>query len=141
MYTPTVQPLPKPVVVEDDACLPWYLPPTAGTVSAVRLEVPGKARSQYEKACSAFKKNKMTEAEQRSRDAIQNYPNYPAAWVILGRALQDQQKLSEAHDACSKPLTVDPKYLPPYLCLAGLLNDAKQWSDLLALSDRFGGLS
>ena len=139
---PTTQQLPKPVVVEDDSCLPWELPAAGGsTVSAVRLGVPGKARSQYEKACSAFKKNKMTEAEQHSRDAIQKYPNYPAAWVMLGQALQDQQRFSEAHDACSKPLTVDPTYLPPYLCLAGLLNGGKQWNELLALSDRFGGLS
>jgi tetratricopeptide (TPR) repeat protein len=142
VFIPPMEQLPKPVVVEDDSCLPWDLPAARGaTVSAVRLGVPGKARSQYEKACSAFKKNKMTEAEQHSRDAIQKYPNYPAAWVMLGQALQDQQRLSEAHDACSKPLTVDPTYLPPYLCLAGLLNGGKQWSDLLALSDRFRGLS
>jgi hypothetical protein len=142
VFYPTTEPLPKPVVVEDDSCLPWDLPAArGGTVSAIRLGVPGKARSQYEKACSAFKKNKMTEAEQHSRDAIQKYPNYPAAWVMLGQALQDQQRFSEAHDACSKPLTVDPTYLPPYLCLAGLLNGGKQWSDLLALSDRFRGLS
>jgi tetratricopeptide (TPR) repeat protein len=130
------------VVVEDDSCLPWDLPAVRGaTVSAVRLGVPGKARSQYEKACGAFKKKKMTEAEQHARDAIQMYPNYPAAWVMLGQALQDQQRLSEAHDACSKPLTVDLTYLPPYLCLAGLLNGEKQWSDLLTWSDRFRGLS
>jgi tetratricopeptide (TPR) repeat protein len=142
VIAPTTEPIPKPVVVEDDSCLPWDLPAVRdATVSAVRLGVPGKARSQYEKACSAFKKNKMTEAEQHSRDAIQMYPNYPAAWVMLGQALQDQQRLSEAHDACSKPLTVDLTYLPPYLCLAGLLNGGKQWSDLLALSDRFRGLS
>jgi tetratricopeptide (TPR) repeat protein len=133
---PTTEPL------EDESCLPWDLPAVRGaTVSAVRLGVPEKARSQYGKACGAFKKDMMAEAEQHARDAIQKYPNYPAAWVMLGQALQDQQRLSEAHDACSKPLTVDPTYLPPYLCLAGLLNGGKQWSDLLALSDRFRGLS
>jgi tetratricopeptide (TPR) repeat protein len=139
---PTTQPLPKPVLVEDDTCLPWDLAAArSGTVSAVRLGVPGKARSQYEKACSAFKKNNMSEAEQHARDAIQKYPNYPAAWVMLGQALQGERKLDEAHDACSKPLTVDPTYLPPYLCLAGLLNHERQWSDLLALTDRFHGMN
>ena len=62
------------------------------TVSAIRLGVPGKARSQYEKACDAFKKKKMTEAEQHVRDAIQKYPKYPAAWVMLGQVLQDEQR-------------------------------------------------
>jgi predicted Zn-dependent protease len=137
-----MQPLPKPEVIEDDACLPWELSDArSATVSAVRLGVPGKARSQYEKACGAFKSKKLNDAEQHVRDAIQKYPKYPAAWVMLGEVLQDEQKLDEAHDACSQPLAVDPSYLPPYLCLAGLLNQEKKWDDLLAWSDRFSGMS
>jgi tetratricopeptide (TPR) repeat protein len=139
---PTTQPLPKPVVAEDESCLPWALSDVRGaTVSATRLGVPTKARSQYEKACSAFKKKKLTEAEQHARDAIQEYSKYPAAWVMLGEVLQDEQKMDEAHDACSKPLSVDPTYLPPYLCLAGLLNREKNWEDLLTLSGRFAGMN
>jgi len=140
--TPTYQPIPKPVVTEDESCLPWALPATRGaTVSAARLGVPAKARSQYEKACSAFKKKKLAEAEQHARDAIQNYSSYPAAWVMLGQVLQDEQKMDEAHDACSKPLSADPTYLPPYLCLAGLLDREKKWDDLLTWCDRFLGMN
>jgi tetratricopeptide (TPR) repeat protein len=136
------QPMPKPVASEDDACLPWDLPSERGTsVSAVRLGVPAKARSQYEKACDAVKKNKLSEAEQHARNAIEKYSSYPAAWVMLGQVLEGQQKLSEAHDACSQPIKVDPTYLPPYLCLAGLLNREKQWDDLLTWSDRFRGMN
>jgi tetratricopeptide (TPR) repeat protein len=139
---PTTQPLPKPVLTEDESCLPWALPDVRGaSVSAIRLGVPSKARSQYEKACSAFKKKKLTEAEQHARDAIQEYSKYPAAWVMLGEVLQDEQKMDEAHDACSKPLSVDPTYLPPYLCLAGLLNREKNWGDLLTWSDRLAGMN
>jgi tetratricopeptide (TPR) repeat protein len=139
---PTTQPLPRPVVAEDESCLPWALPDVRGaTVSAIRLGVPSKARSQYEKACSAFKKKKLTEAEQHARDAIQEYSKYPAAWVMLGEVLQDEQKMDEAHDACSKPLSVDPTYLPPYLCLAGLLNREENWDDLLTWSDRIAGMN
>lgn len=137
---PSTAPLPKPMVPEDEACLPWVLPVVSdATVSAVRLGVPGSARSQYEKACSAYKKNKLTEAERHARDAIEKYPNYSAAWVMLGQVLQNQKKLSEAQDACAKPMTVEPTYLPPYLCLAGLLDHEKEWNGLLALSDRFPG--
>jgi len=141
-FPTTAQPPPKPVLAEDEACLPWALPDVRGaTVSAVRLGVPSKARSQYEKACSSFKKKKLTEAEQHARDAIQQYSKYPAAWVMLGEVLQGEQKMDEARDACSKPLTVDPSYLPPYLCLAGLLDLEKNWGDLLTLSDRFLGMN
>jgi tetratricopeptide (TPR) repeat protein len=142
VYLPTPEPFPKPVVVEDEACLPWALADVRGaSVSAIRLGVPGKARSQYEKACGAFKKKKLAEAEQHARDAIQEYPKYPAAWVMLGEVLQDEQKMDEAHDACSKPLSVDPTYLPPYLCQAGLLEREKEWDDLLIWSDRFHGMN
>lgn len=139
---PTMEPMQKPVVVQDESCLPWELPDARGaTVSAIRLAVPAKARSQYEKACGALKKKKLTEAEQHARDAIQDYSNYSAAWVMLGQVLQDEQKTSDAHDACSHPISVDPGYLPPYLCLAGLLEREKNWSELLTWTDRFMGLN
>jgi hypothetical protein len=142
IYFPTPEPMPKPVVVEDESCLPWDLPDVRGaTVSAMRLGVPPKARGQYEKACGAYKKQKWTDAEQHAREAIQSYSKYLAAWVMLGEVLQDQQKMDEAHDACSKAITLDPTYLPPYLCLAGLLNRQNEWSDLIALSDRFLGMN
>jgi tetratricopeptide (TPR) repeat protein len=129
-------------VVEDESCLPWDLPAMRGaTVSAVRLGVPGKARNKYEKACDAFKKKKLTEAEQHVRDAIQEYPKYPAAWVMLGQVLQGEQKMDEAHDACSQPLTVDPAYLPPYLCLADLLDRENNWDGLVTWSERFLGMN
>jgi tetratricopeptide (TPR) repeat protein len=142
MYPTEMQPLPKPVVVEDEACLPWNLPSASGaTVSAARLAVPGKARSQYEKACNSFKKLKMAETEQHARDAIQKYSNYSAAWVMLGQALQGENKLDEANEACSQGVRVDPTFLPPYLCLAGLLDHEKKWDELLATSDRFPGMN
>ncbi len=143
MPLPNIQPMPKPMMPEgDEACLPWELPRGHNaSISAVQLAVPGKARGQYQKACGAFKKNNLTEAEQHARDAIEKYPNYSAAWVMLGQSLQGQQKLSEAQDACAKPIKADPTYLPPYLCLAGLLTRQKKWEDLAALSDRFSGLN
>ena len=112
------------------------------TVSAIRLGVPGKARSQYEKACDAFKKKKLTEAEQHVRDAIQKYPKYPAAWVMLGQVLQDEQKMDEAHDACSQPISCRIR-LTCLLIFAwrDLLDREKNWDDLLTWSDRFLGLN
>ncbi len=142
VIVPTPVAAPKPVAEQDESCLPWDLSGgSTATVSAVRLAVPGKARSQFQKACGAFKKNDMPGTEQRARDAIQKYSNYSAAWVLLGKALEGQQKLDEAHDACTQSIKVDPTYLPPYLCLAGLLDREKKWDELVAWSDRFQGLN
>jgi tetratricopeptide (TPR) repeat protein len=142
VIVPAAEPIAKPVMPEDESCLPWTLPDARSTtVSATSLGVPSKARSQYEKACDAFKKKKWDDAEKYVRDAIDKYPKYPAAWVMLGEVLQGEEKLDDAHDACLKPLSVDPKYLPPYLCIAGLLNLEKKWSDLVGLSDLFSGMN
>jgi tetratricopeptide (TPR) repeat protein len=141
LIVPT-SPLAKPVVAEDESCLPWDVRDVRGaTVSAVRLGVPAKARSQYEKACSDLKKKKLTDAEEHVRDAIEKYPKYPAAWVMLGQVLEGEKKMDEAHDACSQPISVDPTYLPPYLCLAGLLDHEGKWGDLVTWSDRFLGMN
>ena len=60
---------------------------------------------------------------------------------MLGQVLQDEKKMDEAHDACMKPMSVEPTYLPPYLCLAGLLDREEKWDDLVTWSDRFQGLN
>jgi tetratricopeptide (TPR) repeat protein len=143
MNDPTLmQPLARPTIVEDETCLPWNLSDMRGaTVSAIRLGVPSKARSEYNKACDAMKKKELPSAEEHVRKAIEEYSTYVAAWVMLGQVLQDEQKLGEAQDACSQALTVDPTYLPPYFCLADLLDRQKQWDNLVTLSDRFSGLN
>src|SRR6202043_1215712 len=61
---------PRASMAEDEACLPWAVSAVRGaTVSVARLGVPSKARSDFEKACSDFKKKKLPEAEQHFRDA------------------------------------------------------------------------
>ena len=142
VFTPTMEPMPKPMVIEDEACLPWdSLDMRGATVSAIRLGVPSKARSEYEKACGAFKKKRLPEAEQHVRGAIEKYSNYQAAQVMLGEILQDEQKMSDARDACEHALTLDPTYLPPYLCLAGLLEHENHWGELLTMSRHFLGMN
>ena len=142
VLTPATAPMPKLVVAEDEECLPWDVSDVLGaTVSAMRLGVPSKARRDYNKACGAFKKKKSADAERHARDAIQKYSKYLAAWVMLGQILQDEQKMNDAHDACSQALSLDPTYLPSYLCLAELLERQNQWDELLPMSDRFAGLN
>jgi tetratricopeptide (TPR) repeat protein len=139
---PGPAPIPKPMVVQDEACFPWELPDMRGaTVSAAQLAVPSGARSQYDKACAALKKKKLTEAEQHAHDAIEKYSRYSAAWVMLGQVFQEEEKFDDAQDACAKPINTDPTYLPPYLCLAAILDLEKKWPELLQWSDRFQGLN
>lgn len=54
-------------------------------VSAAALQVPGKARGQYGKARGDVKAKKLQSAEQPLRKAVEEYPQYAAAWVLLGQ--------------------------------------------------------
>ncbi len=102
--------------------------PTAGVAS---LEVPGQARKDLQRACSAASDKKLAKAEEHLRKALREDAQYPAAWVLLGQVLKAQQKPDEARNACSQALRVDPNYLPADLCLADLCALEPRWEEML----------
>jgi len=133
---------PEAHMKEDEACLPWALSQIRGaTVSVVRLAVPDKARSEFDKACGDFHKKKMADAEQHVRSAIEKYSNYVAAWVMLGEVLEAQQQSDKAREACEHASTTDPTYLPPYICLAELDARSGKWDEILNVTKTALGLN
>ncbi len=121
----------------DEKCFPWKLSEArAATVGVKSLQIPSKARSEYEKACDASYKKKFEEAEQHARSAIEKFGDYSAAWVVLGISLKEQNKLQEARDACSHAATIDAKYLPAYLCTAEVATRNQEWQQVLDAADQ-----
>jgi tetratricopeptide (TPR) repeat protein len=120
---------------KNNTCL---LPPlnlmSGPTVAAEQLQIPPKARKEYEEACATLKNGKTGDAEKRLRKAVQEYPKYSAAWVTLGQVLAAQQRTDEARSACSQASTVDSRYVPAYLCLADIALRANDWREVLHLS-------
>ena len=104
------------------------------TVSAKRLAVPGRATSEYQKACGAFKGKKFSDAEQHLRKAIEVYPDYSAAWVVLGQVLESENRNDEAEAACSKAEDLDPGYVASYLCLSEFAANNSDWTSVAKLS-------
>ena len=105
----------------DELC---FMSPLTGirftTTGVASLEVPGKARKDFQRACSAASDNKLAKAEEHLRKTLREDGQYPAAWVLLGQVLKAQQKPEDARKACSQALGADPNYLPADLCLADL---------------------
>jgi TolA-binding protein len=132
-------------MAEEAKCFPWKLSEMrAGTVDVQTLKIPSNAKHEYEKACDASKKNKYEEVEQHARGAIEKFETYPAAWVMLGLSLEQQQKEQDAHDACSHAATADAAYLPAYLCSAEVSARNGKWKQVLnaanmAISLNVGG--
>jgi tetratricopeptide (TPR) repeat protein len=134
---PELMPVDTSEMVNSEACNSWTESGVhSPTVSATRLAVPGKASGEYQKACGAYKDKKLGQAEEHVRKAISVYPNYVAAWVVLGQVLDAQHKRDEARTACSQAATVDPTYVAPYLCLAEFAATESNWDEVSKLSQR-----
>jgi tetratricopeptide (TPR) repeat protein len=105
-------------------------------VSLTRLEVPHKAREEYEKACSALKHQKNSDAEQRLLQAVKLYPGYSAAWVLLGQLQELDHKSADSAESCTRAQTIDPNYAPSYLCLAYVIAGQQKWDQLKQVTDK-----
>jgi tetratricopeptide (TPR) repeat protein len=126
----------KPGVFTEEDCLPWDVSEGRDTsVSVTSLKVPSNARSEYEKACEANNNNKFGDAELHLRSAIDKFQTYPAAWVMLGIVLEEQNKGREGRGACDHAVTVDSTYLPAYLCQEEISARNREWQQVLNLAN------
>jgi tetratricopeptide (TPR) repeat protein len=122
---------------DEERCFPWKLAAVrSATVSVSRLKIPSNARIEYEKACDTFNKNKFEEAEQHARSAMDKFPDYSAASVMLGVILEQRHKAQDARDACSHAAAIDATYLPAYLCAAEVSARNREWEQVLNAADR-----
>lgn len=129
---------PAAVVERDESCLIWtvgevHAPPT---VKAGELKIPEKARGEFRKGCGDFRGKKLATAETHLRKAVEVYPQYAAAWVLLGQTLEAGNRTEDARGACSQASTADAQYAPAYLCLADVAEQMHEWQQALELADR-----
>jgi tetratricopeptide (TPR) repeat protein len=126
-----------PQLAKEENC---FLPPLNGvrgpTVELSGLQIPLKAKREYEDGCAALRNKKAADAENHLRKAVKQYPRYSAAWVLLGQTLGAQQKTDEAREACSQPVTSDSNYRPAYLCIADIAARSQRWDEVLKYSNR-----
>ena len=132
----TPRPMPATPTNDDPDC---FLTPVSGihspTVSLTRLEVPEKAKQEDDKACSALKHRKISEAEEHLLKAVKLYPEYAGAWVLLGQVQELEQKSGDAVESCSRAQKIDVNYAPSYLCMAYLDTADKKWEQLKQVTE------
>jgi tetratricopeptide (TPR) repeat protein len=105
------------------------------TLSAEPYKAPKDALKAYEKGIAAAKKNKFAEASQHFEQAVKIYPKYTSAWFQLGLAYQKEKQLPEARAAFVQATSLDSKFLPPYLSLASMAFEARNWPEVLTLTN------
>ena len=107
-----------------------------GMVTAASLEVPAKARKEFEKGGEALEKGNLAEAEKELRKAIDLYPKFAEAWLRLGDLEQQRKNAEGASQDYQEAINADPKFPLPYLRMAFLCAVAHDWEQTLKLTER-----
>jgi tetratricopeptide (TPR) repeat protein len=98
--------------------------------------VPKEAREAFEKGRKAGNEKKFDEAVTELNKAVTAYPQYAAAWSLLGEIHRLQNQFEPARAEYGKALAADPKFVSPYFGLAAIAVMENKWSDAAQLTDQ-----
>ncbi len=98
-------------------------PGVLGSLVSVRtLSAPKKARKSYQKAERLLgkKEPQLDKATLELEKALAIYPEFAAAWQLLGKVKATGEDWEGARECFRKAVSHDPEFLPPYLSLGQL---------------------
>lgn len=93
---------------------------SGATISVEDLNVPAKARADFDKGTDALNHNQFQEAREYLEKAIQAYPEYSAAYNNLGIAWLQEGRTAEGSTALRKAISLNPHLTSAYRNLAGV---------------------
>ncbi|HEY4933022.1 MAG TPA: tetratricopeptide repeat protein [Terriglobales bacterium] len=111
-----------------------------GMVSVASLQVPQKARKEYEKGSESLEKGNLADAEKSLRKAIDLYPKFAEAWLRLGDVEERQKNTDGAMADYQKAIDADGNFALPYLRMAYLYALASNWEQTRNLTERVNAL-
>jgi tetratricopeptide (TPR) repeat protein len=106
------------------------------TISMTTMNAPHDAKHAYEKGQKLFAENKFSDAEKELNKAVKIYPNFAAAWSLLGDIHQQQKQFDSAIKEYSQALAADPRFVNPSFGLTLIAVQEKRWQDAAQLSDQ-----
>ena len=110
------------------------------SISVTSLQVPDKARKEFEQGQKDERSNHLPSAEQHMLKAIGLYDKYAAAWNELGKIQAANKDMDKARESFAKATTVDPHYIPPYISLAALDLQSGKYDDAVDDTSKVLGL-
>jgi tetratricopeptide (TPR) repeat protein len=111
------------------------------TISMTSMGASKEARQAYDRARKAESDKKFPEAEKELNKAVQLYPQYAAAWYLLGEIHRAQKQQDQAIKEYTQSMTCDPQYVSPYFGLAVIAIDQKRWQDAQRITDQITRLN
>jgi len=107
-----------------------------GMVSVASLEVPPKARKEYEKGSELLESGNFPEAEKRLQRAIELYPKFAEAWLRMGDLEQRRKNKDRAIEDYQQAINADPNFPLPYLRMAYISAVSRDWEQTRRLTER-----
>ncbi len=105
------------------------------TLNAAPYQAPKEARKAFEKGLEAQKNGRLADARQYFEKAVEIHPKYAYAWFELGAVLQSLAQKEPARAAYTHAMTIDRKFVPPFLSLASMAYEAEDWTQVLNLTN------
>lgn len=100
---------------------------TGSSISVTSLLVPNDARKEFEKGEKDEHSKHLDSATQHLEKAVTEYDKYAAAWNDLGDIYSTDKQTDKSREAFEKAIAADPHYIPPYLGLAQLELQNKEY--------------
>jgi Tfp pilus assembly protein PilF len=106
------------------------------TVSVNTMTVPKEARDAFDKARKLGTEKKFDEAVADLNKAVAIFPQYAAAWSLMGEIHRLQNQFEPAKTEYAKALAADPKFVSPYFGLAAMAVVENKWTEAAQFTDQ-----
>ena len=105
------------------------------TISVTSMAAPKDAMRAYEKA-QKIKAEKPAEAEKELNKAVRIYPQFAAAWTLLGDMHREHNDFDAARSDYTQAVAADPQFVNPTYGLAMIAAQEKKWDDVVRFTDK-----
>jgi tetratricopeptide (TPR) repeat protein len=106
------------------------------TISLTTMSAPDNAKRAYQKGQKELAERQFASAEKDLAKAVDLYPRFAAAWLLLGEIHRQQNQMALAKDNYNQAIAADPQYVNPYFGLATLAFQAKDWAETIKFTDQ-----
>ncbi|HEY2232839.1 MAG TPA: tetratricopeptide repeat protein, partial [Candidatus Angelobacter sp.] len=93
------------------------------------------AMHAYEKA-QKMMAEKPAEAEKELNKAVKSYPQFAAAWTLLGDIHRQRNQFDAAREEYAQAIAADPQFVNPNYGLAVIAVQQKKWDEVVRFSDQ-----
>lgn len=104
------------------------------TISVTSMAAPKDAMRAFEKA-QKIKTEKPEEAEKHLKKAVDIYPQFAAAWTLLGDIHRQRNEFETARTDYTRAAAADPQFVNPEYGLTVIAMQEKKWDEAIRLSD------